>query len=172
MACNTSCITLHLFQSYPGLSGQARWRHTVRRNVLEKDTPQIVSALPSNLCLAEVVDMVRDLHVKDKEGIIFEMSKSKNVDRLSVFLEKVASEHSQQTRKNTRETLQRAKIVLESIFEFIYRTDAEFQAVFDKPDPEFGQHDGIDTLVLENKDSYKLRLFLKKFTHPDSCQVT
>ena len=90
-----------------------------------------------------------------------------------IYFEQVAAEsRNEKSQEEDNDILQRVNIVLESVFQFVFTSDKRFRVVFEKPSPDLGKYDGIETLSKTNTDNFKCRLFLKKFTHPGSCVVS
>jgi len=83
-----------------------------------------------------------------------------------------AEAENEKLRDDEQYVMRRINVVLESVFQFCFRTDKKFSTVFEEPPEGFGKYDGIDTLHKVNTDNYKFRLFLKKFTHPGSFEVS
>ena len=92
------------------------------------------------------------------------------VDRLSIFLERFASEKGPAITSQIQANLSRVCDVMNDVLHMVFVTDARFVKVFEMPPLDLDDDKALIQMVAP--DVFDCRMFLKPFDHPNSCQVS
>ena len=99
--------------------------------------------------------------------------KDNGVDRLSIFLERIVEERGKEDNKPDTSTSdssacdkQHIKKLCRKLLYTAFEQDPKFSHVFDKPTLK------KKAFYPVGNETFECRVFLKRFTHPDTCFVS
>ena len=91
------------------------------------------------------------------------------MDKLSIFIERVAAECGPNMENKTAKNRQRVAEVISDVLQTAFALEPRFMRAFEMPPLSLSEDDV--TLETLGPNEFNCRLFLQKFEHPDSIQV-